>query len=330
MATLRVVDPVAGSGWQQLVERCGGTPLHLPQVHMGDREERDLRLLAFERDGSPVACAPAFVSAPRLHRLRGGAKALELPTAPAIASADVAERTEIHQDLIAACRELGCWRLAVGHTWGECFEGRPPFGAHITERIVEFVLDVSGPLEELLAGMHKAHRKNVRRAERLGLTVRAESTLRALELLREVHQVAARRSEERGQGFAVRSAAYYRRIHERVYGAGIGEVLLAFQGEDCVGALAFLHGVGRGITVRSGCTSAGYEAYAMYLLEYRLLERAKELGLRELNLGGVPADAEEEGHPQHGLYEFKRGFGGRPELRTAVSLDLDRGSHDVG
>ena len=59
------------------------------------------------------------------------------------------------------------------------------------------------------------------------------------------------------------------------------------------------------------------------LIEYSLLARAKEQGLRELNLGGVPADAEREGHPQHGLFEFKRGFGGRPWLRTAAALELE-------
>jgi hypothetical protein len=323
MLGLRTLDAFPDPQWRQLVEACQGNPLHLHQVHLGDRDEKDLRYLIFDRNDAAVACAPAFVSTPHLHRLRGKVRTLELPTAAATAMREPGELEEVYRRLIEGCRVLGCGRLVVGHGWGECFDGWPALGGHITERVVEFVLDLGAPLDELLAGMHKAHRKNIRRAEKLGLTVRVETTPEALEQLRQVQLVSAGRSTDRGHGFAVRDANYYRRVHERVYGAGLGEVLLAFQGNDCVGALAYLHLGTKGITVRSGCTRAGYETYAMYLLEHSLLARAKELGLRELNLGGVPADAEGENHPQHGLFEFKRGFGGRSWLRTAAAMDLE-------
>jgi len=322
MLALRMLERVPDGSWRDLVERCGGHPLHLPQVHLGDRSEKGLRYLVFHRGQDEVACAPAFVSTPSLHRLRGRPRLLTLPTSPALAASAAAERQEIYGRLIEGCRAMGCRRLAVEHAWGDDLTDVPPLAASITIRVVEFVLDLQPPLDDLLAGMHKAHRKNIRRAEKLGLQVRAETSLTALEELRRLQQVSAGRSAERGSGFAVRDAAYYRRVHERVYGAGIGEVLLAYSGEACVGALAYLQAAGKGITVRSGCTSAGYESYAMYLLHHALLGRAKALGLRRLNLGGVPAEAEGESHPQHGLYEFKRGFGGIAQLRTAVEADL--------
>ncbi|MHC4180920.1 MAG: hypothetical protein ACYSWU_25770 [Planctomycetota bacterium] len=62
----------------------------------------------------------------------------------------------------------------------------------------------------------------------------------------------------------------------------------------------------------------------MYLLQFELLARLREQGVEEVNIGGVPADAANPDHPQHGLYCFKRGFGGTEHTRTAVSLDLSQ------
>jgi hypothetical protein len=320
---LQALEHFEHQAWERLVGRLGGNPLHLPEVHLGDRAERDLRFLVMSQADMNVACAAAFVSTPHLRPLRG--RALELPTAPAMTANAREARQEIYLSVLEGCRSLGCQRLAIGHTWGDNLEDIAPLSAHITETIVDFVLDLTPPLDDVLAGMHKAHRKNTRRAEKVGLTVRAETSLPALEQLRQVQLASAERSATRGQGFGVRDSAYYRGLHERVYATGIGEVLLAFKGDACVAAIAYLHAGTKAITVRSGCTPEGYAAYAMYLLHAALMKRAKEGGIQELNLGGVLADAEREGHPQHGLYEFKQGFGGRRSLRTSAVMDLGQG-----
>lgn len=322
MAELQAHESFQHQAWERLVAQLGGNPLHLPQVHLAGRAEKDLRFLVLGRAGAEVACAPAFVTTPRLHQLRSRPRTLELPTAPAMAPANPEARLAIYRSLIEGCRVLGCLRLTIGCAWGDNFKDVAPLSEHITETIADFVLDLGPRLEDLTAGMHKAHRKNIRRAEKLGLTIRAETSLSALEHLRHVQLASAERSASHGHGFAIRDTAYYRALHENVYGAGIGEVLLAFKGEACVGAIAYLHAGTKGITVRSGCTAEGYEAYAMYLLQSELLKRAKERGIEKLNLGGVPAEAEGEGHPQHGLYMFKKGFGGEQSLRTAAGLDL--------
>jgi lipid II:glycine glycyltransferase (peptidoglycan interpeptide bridge formation enzyme) len=76
------------------------------------------------------------------------------------------------------------------------------------------------------------------------------------------------------------------------------------------------------MTVRSGSTPEGYETRAMYLLQAAVIDRARERGFPELNLGGVPEAAAAEGHPEHGLYDFKKGFGAAPCLRTGLTVDL--------
>lgn len=322
MITFRALERYAPPEWEQLVTRLGGHPLHLPQVHLVDRAAKDLRFLVLHEGESPVACAPALVTTPRWRRLRGKARTLELPTAPALTADSPAMRQEIYSRLIEGCRELDCRRLTIGHTWGDNLEDVAPLAEGITDRVTDFVLDLRPPWDEVLARLHKNHRKNSRRAEKLGLTIRADATLSALEHLREVQLTSSERSASRGQGFAIRDTAYYRALHERIYAPGLGEILLAWKEDRCVGALAYLRAGVKGVTVRSGCTREGYESYAMYLLQTELMKRAQEQGILTLNIGGVPAAAAGTDHPQHGLYEFKLGFGGPPALRTAAAIEI--------
>ena len=60
----------------------------------------------------------------------------------------------------------------------------------------------------------------------------------------------------------------------------------------------------------------------MYLLQYELLRDLKQRGFEELNIGGVPLAASESGHPQHGLFDYKRYYGGKPCVRSRVTLQL--------
>jgi hypothetical protein len=319
---LRAFESFEYPEWEKLVARLGGNPLHLPQIHLAQRAKKDFRYLVFRKGYAAVACAPSLVTTPRLHRTRGKARILELPTAPALAKCPPATRQEIYRSLIAGCRDLDCQRLTIGHIWGDNLEDVAPLANCITTRVTDFVVDLSPAWDDILARMHKGHRKNTRRAEKAGLTIRAETSPSALEQLRLVQLSSSERSASRGQGYAIRNPAYYRALHDRIYAPGLGEVLLAWQGDACVGALAYLHAGTKGVTVRSGCTPAGYESYAMYRLQSELLKRARERGILTLNIGGVPTAAESADHPLHGLYEFKLGFGGQPAHRTAAVLDL--------
>lgn len=320
--SLSVHEDYPEADWTRLVAACHGNPLHLPRVHLGDRAERGLRYLVFRRDGADTACAPAFLESERSGILSRRRRVLDLPTPPAAADRSPEARGERYRALLDLGRETGYRRLTVGLPWGEDFGDLARFAPHVTGSILEFVLDLAPEPEAILAGMHKVHRKNIRRAERHGLVVRADVSLEGLLQLRRVQETSARRATERGDGFAVRDPDYFRRVHERIYGAGVGEVLLALEGETCVAALAYLWTGSRALTVRSGSTARGYDTSAMYLLLHTALLRSRERGVTEINLGGVPADAAGEDHPQHGLHEFKKGFGGRACLRTAVSVEL--------
>ena len=302
--------------WEALVETCGGNPLHLPFGHEVDLSERDRLHLVFRNGTHIVACAIAY-------RQKAGwrKKDLFLPVAPALVSSDMREAVML--SVLDFARHSGFRDVHVAPHWGATFDDLPSFSGHAEGVVIEFVLDLSPDLETLLTGMHKVHRKNIRRAERNGITLRQDGSLEALLSLRAMQEVAAERSARRGGGFKVRDRAYFERVQERVYKPGFGELLLAEQHGTPVAALAYLTGARRAITVRSGATPVGYETYAMYLLQYEVVKRAKERGSIELNLGGVAETAAEEGHPERGLYDFKRGFGGKALRSTGLRVAVN-------
>jgi GNAT acetyltransferase-like protein len=304
-----------GVEWERVVEACGGHPLHLPEVHEVEQAGSERMYLHFRNGTQTIACALAYRTASG--RFRKRPRRFVLPASPAVrADADPSLRASIYEETIALARGQGCSEIIIQPHWGPHLEDVPLLAPHVSEIVIEFVLDLHRDPEAIEAGMHRVHRKNVRRAERDGVTVHSDATLDGLLTLRSMQQVSSERSAKKGGGFTVRDRSFFERLHQSVYATGRGELLLAFKDGKAVAGLAYLRGAGRAITVRSGSTPEGYELRAMYLLQSSVIERARERGALELNLGGVPLAAATLGHPQHGLYEFKRGWGGT-EIRSS-------------
>jgi lipid II:glycine glycyltransferase (peptidoglycan interpeptide bridge formation enzyme) len=198
----------------------------------------------------------------------------------------------------------------------------PAFSSHVSEVLVEFVLDLDRAPEAIEAGMHRVHRKNVRRATRDGVTVAPDSSLEGLLTLRSMQQSSSERSAQKGGGFTVRDRSFFERLHKTVYAPGRGELLFAYRDGKTLAGLAYVTGAGRSITVRSGSTPEGYALQAMYVLQSSVIDRARERGLRALNLGGVPEAAATPDHPQRGLYEFKRGWGGHETHSEGIHMTV--------
>ena len=322
---VEVARSVPETEWQRRVEQCGGNALHLSAPHRAEQDPRDQRFLIFTRDQEIVACAIAFERRRRLWgRVPQGPPTLWMPTAPAMLDGGLAPH--VLDALVTHARQSGCARLVIQPASSEHLDRHDLLARHTTAALVEFVLDLRRPFADILAGMHKYHRKNMRRAEARGLVVTEDTSLDGLLRLRQMQAVSAQRASEKEHGFSVRDEAYFKQLFAHVYAAGLGQVLFAHLGDKPLAALAFLTTAGRALTVRSGSLPEGYDTYAMYLLHHELIRSLLARGVVELNLGGVPAAASDPKHPQFGLYEFKQGFGGRAVTRLAVDMPLGAAS----
>jgi hypothetical protein len=312
--------------WRGLIADLGGTPFHLPDVWAVSFCQDTLRYLVWANDGTPVAAAVGIVEKKRMLRFLPGSVSLRLPTAPVLQHGSGVLRHELYAALRQSIAELGRYRdIVVDSRWGEEPELARQLGVPLEYPLVEFLVDLTGGEEAFSKAMHKKHRKNLRLAQASGLEVFENATLDAFLSVREMQLSSSERSAEKGNRYGIQDERFYRESFEAIYRNGPGRVLFARKDGKPIAALAYLEFGKKAITVRSGSTQVGYENSAMYLLQFELFRRLAQRGFSELNIGGVPMEAAEPSHPQHGLYDYKRYYGGIPRACAGFTLNVKAG-----
>lgn len=189
------------------------------------------------------------------------------------------------------------------------------------------VLDLAPALPELLAGLSKGHRADLKRSEREGVRVRVSADTAETATL---HQMLAASSSRKSFGY--HSAAYYRVLLE-AYGDD-ARLLIAEREGAAIGASLVLAWNGHGVYLAAGSNAAGLEHRAAHALQWQAISWAKERGARTWDQFGIAdargrlelavaggadrASAEMERleaaarrDPLDGVYRFKKGWGGR-------------------
>jgi lipid II:glycine glycyltransferase (peptidoglycan interpeptide bridge formation enzyme) len=109
---------------------------------------------------------------------------------------------------------------------------------------------------------------------------------------------------------------YYRRqfdLAQEGAGGSAGPVLKLLlarhEGDLLAGIIVAIHGLGA--TYLYGASSdAKRNLMPAYALQWEAIRLSRRLGCRTYDLFGIPPSPD-PGHPMHGLYRFKTGFGGR-------------------
>lgn len=177
-----------------------------------------------------------------------------------------------------------------------------------------WTLDLTPTEEQLLAAMRKTTRNLVRRAERDGIIIEIGNSEHLVNTFYQLHTQTVER-----QHFVPFSKKY---IIEEVKAFAPNNILVAIAkvGETAIaGAIVPLDNVGgyyhHGASVPS-------KIPATYLLQWRIIQELKKMGLRYYNFWGI-APTDDPKHPWHGLSAFKQGFGGfRTDYMHAQDLPL--------
>lgn len=322
MLTVERRKGVAQQEWRSIITDLNGTPLHLPEVMTVGASLDDVEYFLFQHNGKLVAAGFGIVTQQRILKLFKGKSAIYLPVFPAMAEESPVTAEEICAALVAASSSAGYCQVEIDPRWGVDFNVSEKFAPHGGHALYEFVVDLRQEMDEIVKGMHKKHRKNLREAEAAGLEVVVDNSLEAFLQLRGMQQSSSERASERGNSYGIQGDDFFRATYEANYRQGPGHVLFARLDGEYVAALAYLAFGLKAVTVRSGSTPRGYETSAMYLLQVELFRRLREDGFEVLNIGGVPAEAAEAGHPQHGLFNYKRYYGGVEQRRTGLTFKL--------
>jgi lipid II:glycine glycyltransferase (peptidoglycan interpeptide bridge formation enzyme) len=188
------------------------------------------------------------------------------------------------------------------------------------------LVDLTPPLDDILAAMKPKCRYNIGLAQKRGVVVRGQedsvaggsckqaapgggSCKQDLEVFYRLLKETALRD-----GIAVHGPEYYRALFEESYGSSqiiptqLRLYTAAHEGDDIAAIVALFRG--KQATYLYGASSnIKRNLMAPYALQWKAMQDAKEFGCEVYDLFGIPPD-ESPGHPMAGLYRFKTGFGG--------------------
>jgi hypothetical protein len=328
MIFVKIFESYDAVAWRKLISKLNGTPFHLPEIWTVGVNHDSLRYLIWEENDTPVAASIGIVEKRRFLKFVDRGAGLRLPTAPVLGEKFSILREELYIALQRECMDHGYRGVIVDSRWGEDPGVADRLGLSAVFPLVEFLVDLTQGEENLLRTMHKKHRKNIRLAQESGVSIENSISVDDFLCLQSMQQSSADRSAEKGNLYEIQGKNFYIESYDKIYCNGPGKVLFARKNGDNIAALAYLSFGDKAVTVRSGSTKFGYEISAMYLLQFELFKILAKAGLSQINIGGVPSESVDSKHPQHGLYNYKRYYGGIPRVCAGFTLTMDRYGKD--
>ncbi len=234
---------------------------------------------------------------------------LEVPGAPLIDWSDSTMINEVVRQLRASAKKYGCVFVRVRPQLADSKAYRQQFASlgfrqapmHLHAEHTN-ILDLTKPEAELLAGMRRQTRYEVRRADKQGIVVSWRSDIKAIKEF-----VAMQAGTAKRQGFVPPSgrfleaelAAFGDKL--RIYRAEKGGQVLNLAVVIMYGQEAEYH--------EAASTPASRGLAGAYALQWRAIRDAKAGGLTRYNFWGI-AYTDNPKHRYAGVTTFKRGFGG--------------------
>ncbi len=192
-------------------------------------------------------------------------------------------------------------RRASGAAGVRRVEVRSPLaGAPASGRMAfRHLLALEGGPASVYAGFHRSQvQRNIRRAEREGLTVRRAT--RPEDLVDTFYGLHLR--TRRRQGVPVQPRRFFRLLWDRAIGTGLGSVLIVDAPTQPIAAAVFLAWNGTVIYKFGASDASAWSLRPNHLLFWHAIRTACEQGYQWFDFGRTDAD-------QEGLRNFKRSWG---------------------
>lgn len=189
--------------------------------------------------------------------------------------------------------------------------GLLPAATHEVDAERCWVLDITPGEEEILRGMRRTTRYEIRRAQARGIRVISSTSLRDLEAFLHLYEETAKRQHFIGH-------TGIRDEFDLYAGEGTAVLLLGYHEETLLSGAVILFSSQQAI-YRYGA-SLPTKLPVSYAVQWEAIRQAKRRGLKQYNFWGI-APPDRPDHPWRGITLFKTGFGGR-QVRTLHAHDL--------
>jgi hypothetical protein len=331
---LHVAESVDAAAWDEAVSRLGGSIFHSSvwaryiQARQKNVRPRFARLTDAEESLRGVVLMFLETSPRRLLAPLTGS--LWTEAAPGIRPGDDAAAAAFGEAMIRYASECRVATMSVGSFGGN--GTGTAFGSlgFQETRYWEFALDLSAPEEALWDRMEYKRHKNIRKAARLGVILEDRSDGSGIAELRRLQGASSQRIVARGGRDITRKDGCCEDPVTVLLDSGLGRIVCAVVDGQVVSAGLFTCFNGVVYHTLSGHGEEALKSQSPTFLLWETIKRYKVEGARRFNFGGCSVAAEGESHPEHGVYVYKRDFGGQRLDRASFHKVLSPLRHGLG
>ena len=307
------ITSTAPRDWDSLISRAGGSVFHSTSwARFAQASYANLtpEFLIGDADGASPTYALVFHQRSRRRVLRGltGHTWLDAyPIAPAYDPAAVATALTLIAD---HARARGDVEVDLGSFGGgDIRDVLTPLAFTLAQRL-EFQLDLTRPEQELWDAMATSRRQKIKKGQKHNVVVEEMTPDKGLPVLRALQDQSAIRIASRGGQMSAYTGPSEtdpaRTLIDcgvaRLWGARVGEVWVSAALLTCFNAQVYY--------MLSGHSARGLEVQSSSILLWDAIRSYRANGATRFNLGGCSLDAVDERSAEHGVYMYKKGFGG--------------------
>lgn len=304
------LDPVI---WRDMVNQVGGTIFHLHEwlSTKAAPGSRFVSIRCTDETGTLCAVAAGQVMASHWPVLSALDRSLILEAPPAVGDGGADAAHAAIGAILATARAAGFLMLHIRPFTSRLSAGQLNSLGFDTQPRWELILDLRVEEERLWRALRSGHQYSVKRGRKAGFALRVESTEAAFLTLLRLQRASQSRAGEKGNPYELGDEAAYRRLNAVLSPAQLSRIFMVMDAETPVAAALITVFNGYAYYTLAGVDEAGYEQGAPAFLIWEVLRMLRAEQIACLNLGGIPGTAPEEDSPQHGVYRFKTGFGGK-------------------
>lgn len=312
---LQLTETVDSSPWDAALEDIGGTVFHSSafaryiEVGYPNTSARFATLTGTDDDRLGMAAVYYTRSSkPVLGALTGR---LWLTSMPVIRAGHDEALGSFIEELEAAARSMGCVEIELGSSaapvGGDELARR---GFEVRNRL-EFELAIDRDDDALWADLERSRRKNIKKASRSGVVLRDLGSEQGVAELRRLQGHSSERIMARGGRDITFSRSADADPAEVLVDSPWGRIVAAEVDDRIVSVGLFTCFNGLVYHTLSGHSDDALQTQAPTLLLWETIRRYRDEGATRFNFGGCSSEAVREGHPEHGVYRYKKAFGGR-------------------
>lgn len=179
-----------------------------------------------------------------------------------------------------------------------------------------FVVDLHLPLESLWKKLEKRARWGVKKAQKMGLTVSECKTWQDWKRYREIYVRESYRKHVRPRSFKL-----HKSIHQHLLPEEKAKLFVATHNGKTIAGGLFLATPFEMIYYEGASDPGFLKLQPNNMIQWHAISWAKQQGIRYYDLGGTPLNPDRK-HPLHGVYMFKKQWGG--ELHRYDSFALNK------